>query len=590
MGFEKRSPFFDAVVAYQKEVGPEKWREARYKCQTDLWYLCVEVFGLDLYEKTHRPVIDFFLKKKPFDTTKEYKISDVHRAIEALAPLEKRRGILLYPRGSFKSSISAINVIQTILCFPDSRTLILTAESTLGEAFVPNIKDKFVLHKNAKPTKFQLLFPEFVIDEHQVNANVGGETEYWCPARKIKQVEPTLGSLSIMGSTSGWHCDFLDCDDVISDTSGLTPVTRQKVIKKFVTVINMLDPHGVLELIGTRYHVDDLYAHAAKQMPQCRRLVGASWTVLPHAKAKKATDLLATDVILLFPERQGFKYLREKLLLDEETFFLQQLNDPQKTGPAVTFTEQDIRGVTMQLPMPVAGEEIYNLWDFAYGDTRSNDYCVGVFVSVNRAYQAHVHALVAEKFTPSELARQVVLMAHRTRPKAVMYEHIVGSDFLEMEARKLATELGYHIPLTPFKTDKGPNAKANRIAGLEPLLKGGRLFFSNTLQNYDLLMKQFTDFTGERTNKKHDDIPDAISFIRRILPMTGLELPINNTPVITGRQLSQNVFTFDQNAMPIRNSASILSCASKGSQNRSKLPSPQQRRNKTASLRMAWTF
>jgi predicted phage terminase large subunit-like protein len=205
----------------------------------------------------------------------------------------------------------------------------------------------------------------------------------------------------------------------------------------------------------------------------------------------------------------------------------------------------------MQLPMPVAGEEIYNLWDFAYGDTRSNDYCVGVFVSVNRVYQAHVHALVAEKFTPSELARQVVLMAHRTRPKAVMYEHIVGSDFLEMEARKLATELGFHIPLSPFKTDKGPNAKAVRIAALEPLLKGGRLFFSNTLQNYDLLMKQFTDFTGERTNKKHDDIPDAISFIRRILPMTGLELPAS-TPAINGTQLTQNIFTFEQNAMPVR--------------------------------------
>lgn len=552
MAFDKKNEFFSAVAAHQKEIGVDKWRAERLKCQTDLWYLCSDIFGLDLHEKTHRPVIDFFLKKKPFDTNRDYRLADVHKAIGELAPMEKRRGILLYPRGSFKSSISAINTVQTILCFPDCRILILTAESTLGEAFVPSIKERFVLRKNAKPTRFQLLFPEFVVDESQTNANVGGEGEYWCPARKIKQVEPTLGSLSIMGSTSGWHCDFLDCDDVISDTSGLTPTTRQKVIKKFVTVINMLDPHGVLELIGTRYHIDDLYAHAAKHMPKCRKLVGASWTVLPHAKQKKALDLLASDVVLLFPERQGFKYLREKLLLDEETFFLQQLNDPQRTGPVVTFTEQDIRSITMQLPMPVGGEEIYNLWDFAYGDTRSNDYCVGVFVSINRAYQAHVHALVAEKFTPSELARQLVLMAHRTRPKAVMYEHIVGSDFLEMEARKLATELGYEIPLSPFKTDKGPNAKAVRIAALEPLLKGGRLFFSNTLQNYDLLMKQFTDFTGERSNKKHDDIPDAISFIRRILPMTGLELPTHNTPVINGTQLTQNIFTFEQNATPMR--------------------------------------
>jgi hypothetical protein len=81
-----------------------------------------------------------------------------------------------------------------------------------------------------------------------------------------------------------------------------------------------------------------------------------------------------------------------------------------------------------------------------------------------------------------------------------------------------------------FKVDKSKNAKGPRICGLEPLIRGGRLFFSNQIPNLELLYKQFTEFKGVPHTKRHDDGPDMLSFLRMVMPMTGMELPPSPEP------------------------------------------------------------
>src|SRR6267378_4111184 len=101
--------FVQAVADYKAKLGEKKFFARREKCQTDLWFLSKEIFGRDLFEKTHRPVVNFFLKKKPFAPAfkkdSKYGLAEFQEAVAALAPLEKRKGVLLYPRGSYKSSL-----------------------------------------------------------------------------------------------------------------------------------------------------------------------------------------------------------------------------------------------------------------------------------------------------------------------------------------------------------------------------------------------------------------------------------------------------------------------------------------------------
>lgn len=532
--------FTEAVQDYIEGLGGmAAYSSRRKKCQTDLWFLSKEIFKRDLFEATHRPVIDFFLKKQPyrpaFQKNSEYTLEQFHEAFAEIAPLAVRKGILLYPRGSYKSSLDEDDITQYIICYPDIRILIMVGEGSLGEAFVPNIKQRFILEQAKQPTEFQLLFPEFVIDL-EADKNIGGEQEYWCPKRRLtQQVSPTLGSISILGSTSGWHCDVLKCDDVITDTTPITDSkSRNKIMRKFVTVSNLLDPHGVLELIGTRYHEEDLYEHVKSALKDSRYLCGASWTSLPHAATKKLKELTEQDVILLFPERQGFAYLREKLMLDEDTFCLQQLNNPRLLGPTVKFRLEDLRAAVTRVPQNPTHQR-YNFWDVATTKSEGSDYTCGGFVTVDTAHWiAYLHMLVLDKFTPSELAYQIAKMAKETNPERVMFEKYTATNelWLEQEVKKIGVSWGYDVPIHAFKTDKTKMAKGHRICGLEPLILQGRLFFSNLIPNIDEFFKQFTDFKGVPNPKVHDDGPDMLSMLRMVMPMTGLDLPKAPAPSI----------------------------------------------------------
>src|SRR5579885_2292293 len=198
--------FLQAVNEYVQGLGGmDAWRARRRQAQTDLWFLSKEIFHRDLFEKTHKPVVQFFLKKKPFAPAFRkgitYTLADFHEAFSEIAPLEKRKGILLYPRGSYKSSLDEDDITQYIICYPDVRILIMVGESSLGEAFVPNIKQRFVLEEGRDPTEFQMLFPEFVIDRES-DSDKGGAQEFWNPARKLSQKEPTLGSRNSRTSRS----------------------------------------------------------------------------------------------------------------------------------------------------------------------------------------------------------------------------------------------------------------------------------------------------------------------------------------------------------------------------------------------------
>lgn len=529
--------FAKAVEAYVKDLGGiAPYRDRRRQCQTDLWFLSKEIFGRDLFERTHRPVVNFFLKKKPFmpafQKSSKYGLAEFHEAIAALAPLERRKGLLIYPRGTYKSSLNADDITQYTICFPDIRILILVGEGSLGEAFVPDIKQRFILEKGKEPTEFQLLFPDFVIDLDS-DKDKGGAQEYWSPARRLSQKEPTIGSISILGSTSGWHCDVLKPDDMVNDNTPVeTSMARNKVLRKFMTVSNMLDPHGVLELNGTPYHEEDAYAHMTEILTEMRTLRGSSWTPLPHAAAKPLKELTEQDVVLLFPERQGFAYLREKLLLDERTFCLQQLCNPKMAEMNVKFRIEDLRAATTRVPQNPTFRR-YNFWDVATTDSEGSDYSCGGFLSINtEKWIAYLHVLIMDKFTPSELAYQIAMLAKQTNPERVMFEKYKDSAeiWLEQEVKRIGASFGYDVPVHAFKTDKTKGAKGRRICGLEPLISGGRLFFSNLIPNIEMLYKQFTDFKGVPHPKRHDDGPDMLSFLRMVMPMMGMELPQPKEP------------------------------------------------------------
>src|SRR6267142_458919 len=153
----------DARVAVERSGSDKDWAKHGYtdpkvweadfrKYQTELYPLCVELLGLDLIESTHRPITDdFFVKKNPYVDAKNWK-----DAVAKQSTIKNR--LLLYPRGSFKSSIDRADVVQWMICFPNIETVYMTAEDTLASEFVAQIREYFEIGEEHPFTRFQMLY------------------------------------------------------------------------------------------------------------------------------------------------------------------------------------------------------------------------------------------------------------------------------------------------------------------------------------------------------------------------------------------------------------------------------------------------
>lgn len=170
----------------QSEIGIETRRRAK----EDLYFLAkyfLRKEEVDLMtELCHRVVCDLFVKK---DSSKSFADQDKRKA-----------RLLLYPRGSFKSTIDCADAIQWILNFPNIRILFLTSVDDNAVGFLSETRDHFVI-KEKSPSLMNVFFPEFCVPFGEK----GNAFEFTTPQRTVDHKEPTLLASSIGSNTAGLH-------------------------------------------------------------------------------------------------------------------------------------------------------------------------------------------------------------------------------------------------------------------------------------------------------------------------------------------------------------------------------------------------
>src|SRR5882672_9529729 len=135
----------ETFASWMKEYGPdyvpktELGEEVRRRCEQDLEWLAGfflwetnpstmgQPFATNIVRRvTHGLIFDFFVKK---DKTKS--IAEQDKVIKTR--------VLLYPRGSQKSTVDIADAVQWILNFPEVRICFLTAEDTLATTLVDEL-------------------------------------------------------------------------------------------------------------------------------------------------------------------------------------------------------------------------------------------------------------------------------------------------------------------------------------------------------------------------------------------------------------------------------------------------------------------
>ena len=108
----------------------------------------VPIMGMDFQKNPHDQLFSQFVQKRPGE----------NMVLSDLETLTKKF-MILWPRGLFKTSAVIVDIVQTILNYPNVRICFLTGGDQLAKRQLARIKHVF-----EKPSKrFKFLFPEFCI-------------------------------------------------------------------------------------------------------------------------------------------------------------------------------------------------------------------------------------------------------------------------------------------------------------------------------------------------------------------------------------------------------------------------------------------
>jgi predicted phage terminase large subunit-like protein len=583
--FNERSAHHEGKNGY---LHFDQWLYARDQARKDLFWFGKEVFDMDFFEHVHRVTTNQFVQKdfdgawtegytnKNFQSamarqnrvprvwieTAEYEPKTLGEFGKYIAdPIEAEKQInyavimiLLDPRGFFKTFTNILDTVQWIINCPDIRILIMSGTYKLTKQFLSLAKGKFFLPPGRKPTKFHLLFPEYV--DRSADGDSDQPFEY--PGRYLESPDPTLGIMSLGSNLSGFHCDILKFDDIVTDENSNTEDTREALKDKANGAMNLLMPWGWHDVIGTRYFPDDYYGRTLDKFNESpedfnlKFFARAAWTVKPehkHIEELSLYDLTEDMVTLTFPEHVSWKKLRSLLRESEKSFRCQQLNQPVwGDASTVKFDRallETARDKTLSEVESRKGTDVYTYGaiDLAKENKQFSDYtAIAIckiyqdgkipFDPLTESFDNYLHRqsvgkwimVVLDcqfgKWSQSEIANRIAEMNNRWRPLQWAGEDTGGLESFKEKIVNVSLERFGNWPnIRWMPPQNSENAKRNRIKGLEQLLRSGRLFFLIDSKWNNDVFEELEKYKGQKSTRYFkDDVPDVLAQLTERIP------------------------------------------------------------------------
>ena len=161
---------------------------------------------------------------------------------------EPHRGLLMAFRHSGKSTVVGIFAACVLYYKPNTRILILSAESGLASRMVSHIKNILENH----PWCNEIL-PDVKKEwgSHKITIK-----------RPVGIREPSVICQGITGNITGMRADLIICDDVEVPNTCNTQQKRTNLRERLRELDFILSPHGSMIYIGTPHTKDTIYKTA----------------------------------------------------------------------------------------------------------------------------------------------------------------------------------------------------------------------------------------------------------------------------------------------------------------------------------------
>ena len=175
---------------------------------------------------------------------------------EAKSTNDKKKLLVLAPRGHGKSLLAISYCVRQICMNRNTSILFISASAGQAEKRVRLIKQFLDSDKIVEDWADGEVMPAFK----------GPDTKWTSTQLYVKRsgasVDPTLEAIGSGGKITGAHVDIVVIDDLEDDLTTASPGVRQKTRDWLAaTVTPILNQGGMMLVIGTRKHEQDVYAH-----------------------------------------------------------------------------------------------------------------------------------------------------------------------------------------------------------------------------------------------------------------------------------------------------------------------------------------
>lgn len=446
----------------------------------------------------------------------------------------RNRILILAPRDHGKSFTFAQWLpLESIARNPNIRILLVrktldNAEKTLG-----NIK--LILEENQD---FRSVFGDLTGPRWT-------QRQIYCK-RTANLIDPTIEAVGCGGSVTGNRADLIICDDIVDPETSQTDGQRKKIREWFHgTLLELLEPHGRVVVIGTRKHFHDLYGHLIEEDPTFEYIHDKAIDcvdpgAIPHRlefqtrgvkQIATGVELLSNDVPdVLWPEKWNIKkLLLKRASMGSVLFSREQQNEviDDATGmfklahleacrrEDLSYIEDGMNGIPPHELLHGRFNIIVQSWDLSavqskeLAQQRDTDYTVGVTLGIDGHGNRYLLNLVRERglgYTQMQdlIKRQYELYL----PYCVIIENNL---FQNVFVERLIEETA--LPIVPHTTDHRKHDYYEGVPSLAILFENGKYYLpyrrpDDKIKTNDVIA-EFHGLSVER----HDDIVMAMYFV-----------------------------------------------------------------------------
>ena len=411
--------------------------------------------------------------------------------------------LLLLPRGTFKSSVVTIGeTIQFLLNEPNGRVLIDSETFSKAKTFLAEVKGH--LEDNEKLREVFKAIHGVYPDENKKNSSIRWTdtmVDLACRTRKTK--EPSIMVSGIDKSINGMHYDLIIGDDLHSEKNVTNKEQILNVIEHYKLLFSLLDPGKPLIIIGTRWHMLDLYQHIIDNEQE-------DFNILKKSAYNPDGSLFFPEVL---SEKELDKIRRKQ---GSSIFSKQYLNEPVSDENATFKREQFVHLPWEQVKdIPI---NWYLLCDPSYSDPRGtsvySDFAAFVIAGMDYQRKLYVRYIKRAKMTYSEIINELFRIFTDTQFQELKITkvllEVIGTKSLSYELSHEMKTRNTYLPITEIKHQS--KSKEERVRALAPFYELQNVIHVTECPQIEELELELIQFPSGR----FDDVADCFSSVLTI--------------------------------------------------------------------------